>query len=141
MITGTQTGHIKSLAPDHYSLVTACYPLENRLIAEGPSRPSAESLTHGMLYALDSAIRFVFHVHCPALWHSAAALQIPISDQSVPYGSPELASEIERLFLDGSLRNRCIFSMGGHEDGLVSFGASAEEAGSIIFNLLNSIVA
>ncbi len=139
VITGTQTGHIETLSPDNFAVVTACYPHENRLVAEGPSAPSSESLTHGMLYGLDESIRFVYHVHCAPLWQSAATLGIPVTDSAVPYGSPELAAEIERLFVTGLLYDHRMFAMGGHEDGLVSFGKSADVAGSVLLDALNEI--
>ena len=76
-ITGTQTGGKADLTPDDYVVVTACYPAENRVVAEGPVPPSSESLTHGTIYALDSTILWVMHAHSPHIWYNAAALGFP----------------------------------------------------------------
>src|SRR5215212_6737997 len=73
LISGSQTGELAELGPQHYTVVTECYPDENRLVAHGPIRPSSESLTHGAVYAFDSAIGAVLHVHSPIIWQRAAA--------------------------------------------------------------------
>ena len=65
VVSGTQTGGLPELGPEHYAVVTGCDPENNRVAAEGPIRPSSEALTHGALYALDAALRCVLHVHCP----------------------------------------------------------------------------
>jgi ribulose-5-phosphate 4-epimerase/fuculose-1-phosphate aldolase len=136
VISGSQTGDLAELGPEHYACVTTCYPAENRIVASGPIRPSSESLTHGATYGLDSAIRAVFHAHSPEIWLNAAALAIPVTDAHVPYGTPAMAAEVERLYAATDLAQRRIFSMGGHEDGIVAFGESAEEAGEILLAAL-----
>ncbi len=67
IISGTQTGGLEQLGDRHFVTVVECYPEENRLVAEGPIRPSSESLTHGTLYGLDDSLRSVMHVHCPEI--------------------------------------------------------------------------
>ena len=128
VITGTQTGGKADLSADDYVVVTACFPAENRLVAEGPVKPSSEALTHGAVYALDSAILWVVHTHSPEIWHNAEALGVPMT-ANVPYGSPEMAAEVKRLFVESDLPEKRIFGMTGHEDGIVSYGRTAEEAG------------
>ena len=39
-----------------------------------------------------------------------------------------MSAEIERLWRESDVRQRRILSMGGHEDGIVSFGRTANEA-------------
>lgn len=136
IISGTQTGNLTDLNENHYAIVLACHPDQNLIMAEGPIRPSSESLTHGTLYALDSSLRFVMHAHSPHIWRHAQHLDIPITREKVAYGTPEMAEEVRRLFRDSSVRDRHIFSMGGHEDGIVSFGRTAEEAGAVLLNAL-----
>lgn len=136
IISGSQTGNLAKLEPEHYAVITACYPDENRLVAHGPIRPSSESLTHSAVYALDPAIHAVFHAHSPEIWHAAARLAIPITDSDVPYGTPEMAAEVARLYAMTDLAQRRIFSMGGHEDGIVTFGANAAEAGEVLLAAL-----
>lgn len=135
-ITGTQTGEIADLTPEHYVVVEACYPAQNLTVATGPIRPSSESMTHGAVYALDSRIHWVMHGHSPHIWHAAQRLGIPVTDAAVPYGTPEMSAEVARLWRSSDMRRRRIFSMGGHEDGIVTFGRTASEAGQILLDAL-----
>jgi hypothetical protein len=93
-------------------------------------------MTHGAVYALDSRIRWVMHGHSPHIWHAAARLGLPTTDAAVPYGSPEMSAEVGRLWRSSDMRSRRIFSMGGHEDGIVTFGRSASEAGQTLVDAL-----
>lgn len=132
VISGTQTGHLAALTPQHYALVLACEPEYNRVVATGPIRPSSESLTHGAVYAVDAALRCVLHVHSPELWQQAARLNLPITDPAVPYGSPEMAAEVRRLFAETEVAERRVFAMGGHEDGIIAFGPTTSAAGDAL---------
>ncbi|MFQ5569149.1 MAG: class II aldolase/adducin family protein [Rhodothermales bacterium] len=136
LISGSQTGGLPDLTGAHYALVRAFHPDQNLVAAEGPILPSSESLTHGKLYALDNDLRFVMHVHSPPIWHHAHILDIPTTRPDVPYGSPEMSAEVCRLYRETDVRERQIFVMGGHEDGLVSFGRTAEEAGTVLLTYL-----
>ncbi len=136
-ISGTQTGHLAELGPEHYAIVLACTPEHNRIVATGPIRPSSESLTHGAVYAVDANLRCVLHVHSPDLWQQAARLGLPITDPAVPYGSPEMAAEVRRLFAETDVADQGIFAMGGHEDGIVAFGPTVQSAGDAILAALD----
>ncbi len=132
VITASQTGGVADLTGAHYALVRICIPDENLVVAEGPREPSSESLTHGTLYGLDDALRFVMHVHAPDLWRHAHLLALPTTRPDVPYGTPEMSQEVRRLYRETDVRARRIFAMGGHEDGIVAFGRTAEEAGTVL---------
>ena len=134
-ITGTQTGGKADLEACDYVVVTACYPAENRLVAAGPIQPSSESLTHGTIYAADSRILWVIHSHSPEIWCNAAALEIPMTGD-VAYGTPEMADAVRRLFVESDLPQKRIFGMAGHEDGIVTFGRNAEDAGFVMLGYL-----
>lgn len=134
VVSGTQTGDLAELGSEHYALVTQCDPQQNRVTAEGPIRPSSEALTHGALYAVDADLRCVLHVHSPELWHRVAALGLPCTDPGAAYGTPAMAAEVARLCADPAVRAGGILAMGGHEDGLVAFGASAQAAGTALVN-------
>ena len=136
VISGTQTGMLKDLDAGHYSIVNSYDAQHNRVIAEGPVRPSSESLTHGVVYDLDAAIQVVLHVHSPDIWQKAAALNIPVTDPAAEYGTPAMAAEVRRLFLASATGSSGIFSMGGHLDGIVSYGVSAGDAGSVLLQSL-----
>jgi L-ribulose-5-phosphate 4-epimerase len=136
VISGTQTGGLADLTEEHYATVLECHPDQNLVVAEGPIRPSSESMTHAALYAVDDSLRCVIHAHSPYIWHSAQSLGIPITRESVAQGTPEMAEEVQRLFRDKPLRELFIFAMGGHEDGVVSFGRTVQEAGTVLMNYL-----
>ena len=138
VISGTQTGHLPELDNTHYTLVRTYDAASNAVSATGPIKPSSESLTHGMIYDLDNAIRIVLHVHSPDIWLAADSLGIPVTDSAVPYGTPQMAAEVQRLFNETDVNEQKIFSMGGHEDGVIAFGTSAEEAGEILLRTLDA---
>ena len=136
VISGTQTGHLEALDNRHYACVTAYDAKTNQVVAAGPIKPSSESMTHGVIYDLDNELRAVLHVHSPDIWNSATSQGIPVTNASVEYGTPEMSREVERLYSQTDVRRKGIFSMGGHEDGIVAFGHSVEEAGNTLLTAL-----
>ena len=136
IISGTQTGHEARIRAHHYALVTDFDPARNRVVAEGPVRPSSESMTHGVIYALDDSVNCVLHVHSPAIWNAASDLSLPRTRADVDYGTPEMAAEVERLFKETAVSEQGIFAMAGHLDGIVAFGTTAEEAGVVLIKTL-----
>ncbi len=136
VISGSQTGGLAHLLAGHYTTVQECHPAENRLVAAGPIKPSSESLTHSAVYAISPDIRWVLHAHSLHIWQYAAELHIPTTHADVPYGTPEMAAEVQRLFAQTDVMERGIFSMGGHEDGIVAFDDSAEGAMSKLVSYL-----
>jgi hypothetical protein len=136
LISGTQTGQLARLTRDDFALVTACDPPQNRVWAVGPVKPSSESMTHAILYALDMAIGAVIHVHSPEIWHTAVDLDLPQTAPDVPYGTPAMSAEVQHLFATTAVGTKGIFSMGGHEDGVVAFGDTLDTAGTILISTL-----
>jgi ribulose-5-phosphate 4-epimerase/fuculose-1-phosphate aldolase len=136
VISGTQTGHLEAVDNRHYACVTAYDATTNRVVAAGPVKPSSESMTHGVIYDLDNGLRAVLHVHSPDIWNSATSQGIPVTSASVEYGTPEMSREVERLYAQSDVREKGIFSMGGHEDGIVAFGETVEAAGNILLAAL-----
>lgn len=120
IITGSGTGVFPKLTAEHYTRVTEYDFDANSLTTIGPIKASSESLTHAALYECDKTINAVIHVHHFELWKKLLELY-PSTDASVTYGTPAMASEIKRLFHQTALPQR-IFAMGGHEEGIISFG-------------------
>ncbi len=87
-------------------------------------------MTHGSIYAAAPAVRSVFHAHSPEIWREAARLGLPRTGNRIPYGSPEMAEEVKRLVSSSKILKQGIIVMGGHEDGVVSFGDSIDAAGA-----------
>lgn len=129
VITGSQTSELSRLDARHYSVVTEADVARNAISAKGETRPSSEALTHAMIYRARPEARFVFHVHSPAIWRYASELGLPVTDPAAAYGTPAMAQDVERLLASPSSSIPRAFAMGGHEDGIVSYGETAEEAG------------
>ncbi len=137
IISGTQTGHIKHLSPEHYCLVVEADPRKNRIQSYGLYKPSSESMTHASIYAQDSNIQAVIHAHSPEIWNNTTLLNLPHISADIPYGTVEMAIAVERLFQSGNLRQTFLFTMLGHEDGVVSFGRNMQEAAWVLIKYLS----
>jgi L-ribulose-5-phosphate 4-epimerase len=128
IISGTQTGHLEQLSQEHYCLIVKAEPYQNRLQSCGLCKPSSESLTHASVYAQDNTIQAIIHAHSPEIWKHTATLGLPHTTADIPYGTVEMAKAVEQLFQSGALRQRSLFTMLGHEDGIVAFGSNMQEA-------------
>ncbi len=126
-VSGTQTGHIARTDEKHYSFVTTCDIEANRVVCEGPVQASSEALTHAAIYALDPDIRAVVHVHDADLWQ-ALIDRVPTTSRDVAYGTPEMAREFRRLHEETDFAKCAIAVMGGHDEGIVSFGNDISQA-------------
>jgi ribulose-5-phosphate 4-epimerase/fuculose-1-phosphate aldolase len=136
VISGSQTGHLAELPSSAFTTVSEYDAARNRVVAAGPVKPSSESLTHGTVYNANNDIRFIFHVHSPDIWRCASVLNLPATDKHVPYGTPAMAQEVGRLFEEANPIDTGVFVMGGHEDGVIAFGHTADEAGSLLVRTL-----
>jgi L-ribulose-5-phosphate 4-epimerase len=136
LITGTQTSSFADVDLDDFCLVERYDYRRNRVGSVGLVEPSSETMTHGAIYDLSPHIRYVFHGHGAVIWRQARALGIPLTDPSVAYGTPEMAEEVQRLYRSTALSQVRILAMGGHEDGIVVFGHTAEDAGSVLVAFL-----
>ena len=134
LISGTQTGHLPATNERHYSLVTDCDIRSGIVRCSGPMQASSEAMTHAAIYALDARIEAVVHVHSNALWCGLKG-KLPTTNPDVGYGTPDMASEFERLYRMGGLKEAGVAVMGGHEDGLVSFGSSLQVAAERMLSL------
>ncbi len=127
VISGTQTGHIARLSAGDYTEVTAYSIADNHLICKGPVKASSESLTHAAIYEANPEIRAVIHIHHDVQWEKWLG-KVPTTSGNVPYGTPEMAKEIKRLFEEGQLDQTTLIAMAGHQGGIISFGSDLEEA-------------
>lgn len=135
LISGTASGGLPILNTSHYALVTNYDLKTNNLICEGQIDASSESLTHALIYECSPSTNAVIHIHNAALWKRLMH-EVPTSNNQIPYGTPEMANEIKRLFNETNLSNEKIIVMGGHEEGIISFGKNLEEAASVLLDKL-----
>ena len=133
-ISGTSTGGISNLEPGHYAIVEGCVPEHNYIRCRGLIRASAESMSHSAIYLANPGVGAVVHIHNRYLWEKYLDL-LPTTGRDVEYGTPAMAMEIGRIMLLPETLKKRVFVMGGHEEGLVSFGKTVEEAAQTILAL------
>lgn len=136
LVTGTQTGGLTDTGAAHYAVVDRCDVTEGRVHSYGAVLPSSEAMTHAMVYAVAPDTRFVFHAHCPEVWSAARRLELPRTPEGVDYGTREMAWAVERLLPLKATREAKAIVMTGHEDGVITFGATADEAGEAMVRWL-----
>ena len=127
IITGTQSGNRAELDASHFALVTDYDIGGNRVTSKGASEASSESLTHAMLYDLDPRIRAIVHVHDNDAW-SRLAGKLPTTLDNVAYGTPDMAREFGRLYVESDFPERGVAVMAGHEGGMIAIGNSLKVA-------------
>ncbi len=135
IISGTQTGDIFPIRNEHFTLVTHYDINKNSVVCKGPIKASSESMTHAAIYEADSSIKAIIHIHNKELWVKLMD-KVPTTRGEVPYGTPEMANEIFRLFKETSVSQDKIIVMAGHDEGVIVFGKDLDEAGETILKYL-----
>lgn len=136
VISATQTGGDAALSTARLAWVQDFDVAANSLRAGGPARPSSEAMSHGQVYRALPRVNAVIHVHSPALWHAAADLGLPVTPFDAAYGTPAMASAVNRVLGDADGGRAGAFAMGGHEDGIVAYGVDFDAAGGRLLELL-----
>ncbi|MEM7049447.1 MAG: class II aldolase/adducin family protein [Acidobacteriota bacterium] len=126
LVTASQTSHLEAASESDLVVVDGWDLAANRLTSQGPSLPSSESLSHGALYQRDPAIGAVFHGHSPEIWRSGLTQGLPATPEDALNGTVELARALAE---EPAFGNSGLIIMAGHEDGVLAYGATAEEAG------------
>jgi ribulose-5-phosphate 4-epimerase/fuculose-1-phosphate aldolase len=141
IISGTQTGHLSVLSRHDYSLVTQAIPQHNTLFSSGETLPSSEALTHASVYLQNPDIQAVIHVHCPEIWQQTQALNLAHTAADVAYGTPEMAAAVTQLFKSENWQQSAMFTLLGHEDGVIAFGTSLSQAACALITELAKAIA
>lgn len=141
IISGTQTGHLSVLNRHDYCLVSHTSPQENSLVSCGETKPSSEALTHASVYLQNPQIQAVIHVHCPEIWQHTHKLNLAHTAAAIPYGTPEMADAVTQLFKAEQWQQTAVFTMLGHEDGVVAFGNSLSQAACTLITQLSLALA
>lgn len=133
IISGTQTGGIAELKPEHYTKVIDFDWQNNYVSCEGLIRASSETLTHAAIYTALPQVQTVIHVHDRLLWQQLLN-RYPTTDPNCAYGTPEMAREIIRLCQQPATQAQQIIVMSGHEEGIITFGATLAESAKILLD-------
>ncbi len=137
LITATRTGQVAELTAREYCMVSHCDLERNQVLyraEEGSVSPSAECMTHAVLYQVDCGIGAVIHVHHAGLWNRLMD-RWPTTSRSVEYGTPQMGYELARLYRESDLLRLKVAVMGGHEDGVIAFGRDLDEAGASLLDV------
>lgn len=135
VITGTQSGHLSELTAADFAIVTDVDVAANRVVAHGGRPPSSEAMTHAAIYTACAAANCVFHVHSPGIFARAPDLDVGRTPALVEYGTPAMAAAM-RALLAVRLRLPDAFVMTSHADGVIAFGRTPDETGSLLLRLL-----
>lgn len=135
LISGTQTGNIYPIQPQHFTLVTDYDIDQNTVVCRGLIKASSESMTHIAVYQCDESINAIIHIHNLTLWQNLIN-KIPTTNKNVAYGTPNMAKEIFRLFEESNVKQEKILVMAGHEEGIITFASSIESAGNLLLSYL-----
>ena len=131
IITATQTGHLQELDASHFAIVTEYDIPGNRVRCSGAIRASSESLSHAILYQADVDVGAVVHVHDAESWLRLFG-HVPTTDPKAEAGTVAMAREIGSLMKSSDLSRAKLLVMGGHRDGLISFGRTIDEAAAVM---------
>ncbi len=134
LISGTQTGHLAATDERHYALVTRADIEANTVSCTGPVKASSEAMTHAAIYELNAGIGAVVHIHSKELW-TRYLNELPTTNPAVGYGTPEMAREFVRLYVECGFDETGIAVMAGHEEGLISYGPSLPVAATRMLTL------
>ncbi|WP_369602585.1 class II aldolase/adducin family protein [Hahella sp. SMD15-11] len=135
-ITASQIGAVPVLESEHWCHVVAVRPEANRVQYSGLRPPSSETLTHAAVYEAVPSARCVVHVHAPEVWSVRARLGYPITDPGVAYGTPDMFREVLRL---APAAESSVLILGGHEDGVLAWGETADEALTRLLSLCGRV--
>jgi hypothetical protein len=136
LITGTQTGHLRQLNSKQYCLVLDVDLDQNSIFSQGLCQPSSEALTHASIYQNQPSCQCVLHIHNPEIWRHSQQLALAQTSVDTAYGTPGMALEVAELFDSGVLDKLPLFTMPGHQDGAVAFGATLEQTGLLLIKYL-----
>jgi hypothetical protein len=71
-------------------------------------------------------------VHCPEIWHQADTIGLAVSDPAAGCGTSALALEMRSMMAALKPSNGGIWILGGHEDGVIAFGADLMQTGLLV---------
>lgn len=134
-ITGSATGAKRILNMEGYAFVSSYSFQLNSVDSLGRTNASSESLSHAAIYECNKEINSVIHIHSAELWDKYKNV-LPTTSEDIGFGTPEIAMEIKNLLLNVENYNKGIVIMGGHKDGIISFGKTIDEAGEKIKKLI-----
>jgi hypothetical protein len=93
------------------------------------------------VYFQNNTVQAVIHVHCPAIWKNTHTLQLAHTAADIAYGTPAMANAVTQLFKTQQWQQTAVFTLLGHEDGVIAFGNSLMQAAQLLINQLAEALA
>ncbi len=131
IISGSATGNFAQLYEEHYALVQEFNIIKNSISCLGLTKASSESLSHAAIYESNVNINAVIHIHHKGMWKKHLN-DLPTTSKNAEFGTPEIALEIQKL----ANKKSGIIIMGGHPEGIISYGKTLNEALEILLKYL-----
>ncbi len=138
-ITATQTGKQPKLQPAEYIRITDYNFDTFTVYSEGEYKPSSEALSHAMIYEIHPEIQAVIHIHSKPLWQMMIATDALAT--TAEYGTTDMAHEIANLYLSRDPFKYNAFVMKGHEDGIITFGKTIQDAELKLYQIIRASLA
>ncbi len=120
IISASATGGIPTLKTQDYSRIISFDISNNALECEGEKLASSESLSHAAIYKSNKKINAVIHIHNSNLWENHIN-KLPTTPPNAEYGTQAMADAIMAIVNKADNASGVII-MGGHQDGVLSYG-------------------
>jgi ribulose-5-phosphate 4-epimerase/fuculose-1-phosphate aldolase len=133
-ITATQTGELEHLSQEFYTYIDSYNFEKFSVTSMGKHKPSSEALSHAMIYEISPEIDAVIHIHSKALWKFMKEQNSLFTEAE--YGTIAMVEEIASLYEGKNPFQESAFVMRGHEDGVMAFGKTLQEAELILFDIM-----
>lgn len=134
IISGSATGNIETLKKEDYSLITDFDIKNNSVTCIGLTKASSESMSHAAIYEANKNVNSVIHIHHKKMWNIFLD-KLPTTNKNGEFGTPEIALEIKKL----TKKDSGIIIMGGHPEGIISYGNTINQAYKILIEYYNKI--
>jgi len=135
-ITATQIGKQAALTKEQYTYIHDYNFTTFTVNSKGSHKPSSEALSHAMIYEVHPEIQAVIHIHSKPLWDFLKANNTLAT--TAEYGTATMVEEIAGLYKKLEPFSNKAFVMKGHEDGIITFGRSIEEAELTLYTILQN---
>ncbi|MDD2411352.1 MAG: class II aldolase/adducin family protein [Bacteroidales bacterium] len=122
IITGTKIGLKNNLTEKQFVHVVDVDFSTSKIKVNGLIKPSSESMLHWAIYNRRPEINAIFHGHSPKILEKARENKWIITENEVPYGTPELVKEVLNI-----IENQHFIIIKNH--GFLALGKNLEEAG------------
>jgi len=135
LISGTATGAKPVLSLCDYCLVKSFDIARNSVVSRGLVNASSESMTHGAVYSACPGVNCVIHIHSKKIFDCMLRENYQSTPLEAAFGTPEIALAIFKCVIDNGGRNEGQIVLAGHDEGIISFGASVNRALDLITDL------